>query len=358
MAVITLDNVKIIRGSDLILDIDHLEVAEGELLVVLGPSGAGKSMLLRAIAGLERLDTGSVRFDGVDITNVKTAERGIAMVFQDHVLYPFLNVRDNIAFPLKLRRAPSEEIAARVEAEARVLEIEHLLTHRPRELGAGHQQLVQAARVFVRAPEAFLLDEPLTMLDPQLRAQTRREIRLLQQGYGVTTLLATNDHDEAMAMADRLAVIDKGTISQIAEPMDLYERPRNRFVAGFVGAMAFVTARLVSDTSGFWVEFGGFRMRAWTPALADASSPSVEVGLRAADIVADPTGIPVRVGTGYFLGSYGMVQVELAPGEWAEMRTAGPPPRQDSTIRIRLRRLQIFDLETGLVLGRVEDGAG
>ena len=358
MAVIALDNVTIVRDSDLVLDVDHLEVADGELLVVLGPSGAGKSMLLRAIAGLEPIDTGSIRFDGIDMTNVKTAERNIAMVFQNHVLYPFLNVRDNIAFPLKLRKTPAAEIDARVEAEARVLAIEDLLARRPGELGAGHRQLVHAARVFVRAPEAFLMDEPLAMLDPQLRVQIRREIRLLQQGYGVTTLLATNDHDEAMIMADRLAVIDHGVIRQIAAPMDLYQRPDSRFIAGFVGAMAFVTARLESDGSGFWVRAGDVRMRAWTPTLGNASSSSVELGVRADDIVVDPTGIEVRVGTGYFLGGHGIVRVELAPGEWAEMKTAGPPPAPDTTVRIRIRRLQIFDLETGQVLGRIEDDAG
>jgi len=127
MAVIALDNVKVVRDSDLVLDVDHLEIADGELLVVLGPSGAGKSMLLRAIAGLEPIDTGTIRFDGIDMTNVKTAERGIAMVFQNHVLYPFLNVRENIAFPLKLRKTPAAEIDSRVEAEARVLAIEDLL---------------------------------------------------------------------------------------------------------------------------------------------------------------------------------------------------------------------------------------
>ena len=355
MAVITLDDVKIIRGSNVILDIDHLEVADGELLGVLGPSGAGKSMLLRAIAGFEPIDTGSVRFDGVDMTDVATADRKIAMVFQHQVLYPFMNVRDNIAFPLKLRKTPTDEIDARVEAEARVLAIEDLLARRPSELAAGHRQLVQAARVFVRAPEVFLMDEPLTLLDPQLRIQIRREIRLLQQGYGVTTVLATNDHEEAMLMADRLAVIDNGVIRQIAAPTDLYSRPNTRFVAGFFGAMRFVSGRLVPDGTGFWVHVGQFRIRAWTPTLATASSSSVEVGLRAEDITADPAGVEVRVGSGYFLGSHGIARVELAPGEWAEMRTAGPPPPPGTTIPIRLCRAQIFDPETERTLGRVED---
>ncbi len=160
MATITLDSVKVVRGSSLVLSIDYLEVADGELLVVLGPSGAGKSMLLRTIAGLEKPTSGSVRFDGVEMTNVDTADRGIAMVFQSNTLYPFLDVRSNVGFPLKLRRTPHEEVTARVEAEARVLEIEHLLARMPKELSAGYQQLVQAARALVRVPRVFLMDEP------------------------------------------------------------------------------------------------------------------------------------------------------------------------------------------------------
>ena len=182
MAVVSLHDVKVVRDSSVVLDVKTLEVADGELLVVLGPSGAGKSTLLRTIAGLEDITTGSIRFDGVDLNGVETAERGVAMVFQDSTLYPFLDVRGNVGFPLKLRRMPEEEIAARVEAEARVLEIEHLLERQPGKLGAGHQQLVQAARALVRVPQVFLMDEPLSRLDAHLRVQMRQEFRLLQRG--------------------------------------------------------------------------------------------------------------------------------------------------------------------------------
>ncbi|MCP3994980.1 MAG: ABC transporter ATP-binding protein [bacterium] len=358
MAVVSLHDVKVIRGSSVVLDVERLEIADGELLVVLGPSGAGKSTLLRSIAGLEEIETGSIWFDGIDISRLETAERGVAMVFQDSALYPFLNVRGNVGFPLKLRRMPHDEIAARVEAEARVLEIEHLLERRPGELGAGHQQLVQAARALVRVPEVFLMDEPLARLDAHLRVQMRQEFRLLQQGYGVTTLFVTNDQDEAMVLADRVAVMNRGVICQVAGPTELYQRPASRFVGGFIGGMGFINARLVKDSPGHWVQFGGFRLRAWASALADVSSDEVELGVRPEDVIADPAGVEVIAGRGYFLGSHGLVQVEVAPGQWIEMRTPGPPPLPGETVRTRLRRLHIFDPRTGRALGRIEDGAG
>ena len=358
MATITLDNVKVIRDGSVILDIDHLEVGDGELLVVLGPSGAGKSTLLRAIAGLDPISSGLLQFDGRDVSGVETAHRGVAMVFQDHALYPFMKVRDNVGFPLKIRNTPASEIDARVEAEARVLEIEHLLERKPGQLGAGHQQLVQAARALVRVPEVFLMDEPLARLDAHLRVQMRQEFRLLQQGYGVTTVFVTNDQDEAMVMADRVAVVDRGVIRQIAPPLDLYHYPATRFVAGFIGAMRFVEAQVIADHPGFWLQFGPFRIRAWTPALADVTADYVVVGVRPEDVVADAAGTPVRIGRGYFLGSHGVARIEVAPRQWLEMKTDGPCPPEGSEIRTRLRRLHMFDPMTGLVLGRVEDGAG
>ncbi|MDJ0664447.1 MAG: ABC transporter ATP-binding protein, partial [Acidimicrobiia bacterium] len=182
MASIELNGIRIVRDSTLVLDIDQFIVEDGELLVVLGPSGAGKSMLLRAIAGLEPLSAGQVFFDDEDMTDVMTADRGVAMVFQDSALYPFMDVRSNVGFPLKIRKTPEDEITARVDAEARVLEIEHLLSRKPGQLSAGHKQLVQAARAMVRVPEVFLMDEPLARLDAHLRVQLRQEFRLLQRG--------------------------------------------------------------------------------------------------------------------------------------------------------------------------------
>jgi ABC-type sugar transport system ATPase subunit len=194
-------------------------------------------------------------------------------------------------------------------------------------------------------------------LDAHLRFQMRQEFRLLQQGYGVTTLFVTNDQEEAMVMADRIAVIDRGTIRQVGPPLELYQRPVDTFVAGFIGSISFFDARVTADAPGFWVEFGGHRVRAWMPALGRVSGDSVTVGIRPEDIVMDPAGMTVGVGRGSFLGSHGLAQVELAPGATVEMRTEGPCPPAGSEVKIRLCRLHIFDPRTGIALGRVEGGA-
>ena len=355
MAAIQLQGVKVVRNTTLVLEIDHLVVEDGELLVVLGPSGAGKSVLLRAIAGLEELAAGKVLFDGEDMAEVETAHRGAAMVFQESTLYPFLDVRSNVGFPLQIKKTPKDEIAARVEAEARVLEIEHLLGRRPKELSAGHQQLVEAARAMVRVPEVFLMDEPLARLDMHLRVQLRREFRLLQQGYGVTTVLVTNDRDEAMVMGDRIAVIDRGLLRQVGPPLELYRSPRDRFVAGFIGPMSFVSAELKTDAPGYWVSFGAFRVKAWATTLSGATTDRVDVGVRPEDVVLDPNGALMRCGRGYYTGSNGFVQVEVAPGGWIEMRTDGPPPPVGTEVGVRFKRAYIFDSVTGGVLGYLED---
>ncbi len=356
MAVISFEDVKVMRGTSLLLDVPYLEVADGELLVVLGPSGAGKSMLLRAVSGLEPLAGGRVLFDDRDMTDVLTHERGVAMVFQDQALFPFLSVRGNVGFPLKIRRTPPDEIAQRVEAEARVLEIEHLLERHPGELSAGHQQLVQAARALVRVPDVFLMDEPLASLDAHLRVQMRQEFKLLQQGYGVTTIFVTHDRDEAMVMGDRVMVLNRGVIQQVGPPMELYRWPENRFVAGFIGAMSFLPGVLRAGNPGYWIKAGDQDLRAWTPTLAGHEG-HVELGIRPEDVVLDETGYEAAVGRSVFLGDHGLADCELGPEHKVQMRTEGNPPRTGGRVKIRLRRLHVFDPRTGLVIGRIEDGA-
>jgi ABC-type sugar transport system ATPase subunit len=357
MSAITLENVRVVKNGKLVLAIDFLHIADGELLVVLGPSGAGKTTLLRVIAGLDELTSGHVSFDGDDVADIRTAERGVAMIFQESTLLAFRDVRGNVSFPLEIQRVPRDEIDSRVEAEARVLEIEHLLARRPGQLGAGHQQLVQAARALVRVPNVFLMDEPLARLDAHLRVQMRQEFRLLQEGYGVTTVFITNDQDEAMAMADRIAILEDGRLQQVGAPLDVYRRPSSKFVAQFVGAnpMAVLPARVRADAGGYWLDFGRFRIRAWIPSLNEVPEGRVELGIRPEEIVMAGSGTEVTVGRGYFVGSHGYAKVELAPGHWAEMRTAGPPPAEGSTVTVRLRRLHVFHPNSGRTLGRVED---
>jgi len=359
MAAITLENVRVVREGRLLLAVDHLEIADGELLVVVGPSGSGKTTLLRTIAGLDAVASGRVLFDGTDTTDALTADRGVAMVFQESTLFPSKTVRRNIAFPLEVRQLPHEEVDRRVEAEARVLAIEHLLARQPQQLGAGHQQLVQAARALVRVPEVFLMDEPLARLDAKLRMEMRQEFRLLQDGYNVTMVFVTNDQEEAMVMADRVVVLCDGRIRQIGRPMDLYREPAGKFVAQFIGSppMSLIPARLTSDVPGFWLSFGDFRLRAWAPALAGAGE-AVEAGVRAEDVVEAADGVEVEVGRGFFLGDHGFVRVQLAPNQWAEMRTVGQPPPPGSRIRVKLRRIHLFDGATGRAVGHIEDPGG
>ena len=356
MAAITLENIRVVREGRLLLAIDHLEVQDGELLVVVGPSGSGKTTLLRSIAGLDEITSGSVSFDDVDMTTVRVAERGVAMVFQDSTLFPSMTVRRNIAFPLEVRHTPKEEVDSRVEAEARVLAIEHLLARQPTQLAAGHQQLVQAARALVRVPSVFLMDEPLARLDAHLRVEMRQEFRLLQDGYNVTMVFVTNDQEEAMVMADRIAVLSEGRIRQIGSPMALYREPASKFVAQFIGSppMSFLPARLAADPPGFWVSFGDFRLRAWAPKLSGAGA-AVHVGVRAEDVWESSDGVPVEVGRGYFLGDHGFAKVQLAPDHWVDMRTTAVPPPPGSTVRVRLRQVHLFDPATGQNLGRIED---
>lgn len=356
MASIDLDNIKVVHSGKVVLDVDALHVADSEFLVVFGPSGAGKSTLLRVIAGLDSVETGSVRIGGDDVTQVPTSRRDVAMVFQENTLFPFMSVRSNVAFPLRIAGRPAEEVTARVEAESRVLAIEHMLGRRPGELGAGHQQLVQAARALVRVPAVFLMDEPLARLDVQLRVRMRQEFRLLQGGYGVTTVYVSNDQEDAMVLADRVAVLRSGRLEQLAAPLEVYNRPVSRFVAELIGSppMSIVPATVTADSGGYWVDLGGLLVRAWTPALAEFPGSIVDVGVRPEAVAADASGAALEVRSGYYLGSHGFAKLGLPGGTEIQMRTTEPPPRPGSVVHVKIRRLHLFHPATGRTLGWVE----
>jgi ABC-type sugar transport system ATPase subunit len=222
-------------------DLD-LEIADGEFMVLVGPSGSGKTTALRMLAGLESITAGEVSIADRVVNKIAPRERDIAMVFQDYALYPQMTVFDNLAFGLRRRKVPKPDIDRRVAEAARLLDIEPLLGRRPGQLSGGQAQRVALGRALVREPQVFLMDEPLSNLDAKLRTQTRGEIRRLQQEVRTTTVYVTHDQVEAMTMGDRIAVMNHGVLEQVGTPEDLYERPANRFVAGFIGspAMSFI----------------------------------------------------------------------------------------------------------------------
>jgi ABC-type sugar transport system ATPase subunit len=215
-----------------------LDVADGELLVLVGPSGCGKSTLLRLIAGLDSPTAGRILIDGADVTDVPPQQRDLAMVFQTYALYPHMTVRENLAYSLRVRRCDQATIDARVAAAADALDLDTLLDRRPSQLSGGQRQRVALGRALVREPKAFLLDEPLSNLDPSLRAQARAEILRLQRRLRATMIHVTHDQEEALTLGHRVAVMREGRLEQLATPMDLYQRPANTFVAGFIGSPA------------------------------------------------------------------------------------------------------------------------
>ena len=235
-----------------------LDVGDGEFVVFVGPSGCGKSTTLRMIAGLEEISTGTLEIDGRSVNLLPPKERDIAMVFQNYALYPHMTVRENMGFALKLAGRPKAEIARRVLDAAQMLQLDELLERKPAALSGGQRQRVALGRAIVREPKVFLMDEPLSNLDAKLRSQMRTELNRLHRQLGVTMIYVTHDQVEAMTMGDRIVVMKDGEIQQIAAPIELYERPLNKFVGGFIGspAMGFVEARWQSGTlsgAGFTV---------------------------------------------------------------------------------------------------------
>ncbi len=236
-----------------------LEVKDKEFIILVGPSGCGKTTTLRMIAGLEEITEGELHIGDTLVNDIAPKDRDIAMVFQNYALYPHMTVFDNMAFGLKLRKTPKEEIKRRVEEAARILDITHLLERRPKALSGGQKQRVALGRAIVREPKVFLLDEPLSNLDAKLRAQMRTELTKIHQKLGTTFVYVTHDQVEAMTMATRIVVMKDGLIQQVATPQDLYDRPVNVFVAGFIGTpqMNFIRANLVKKKDGsLYFEFG------------------------------------------------------------------------------------------------------
>src|SRR5579862_648071 len=281
----------------------NLEVGDGEFLVLVGPSGCGKTTSLRMLAGLEHVDEGTILIDDKEIVKLAPRDRDIAMVFQNYALYPHMDVAGNMGFALRLAKVPKREIAERVRAAARLLDLEEYLDRKPRQLSGGQRQRVAMGRAIVREPRVFLMDEPLSNLDAQLRVATRAEIAALQRRLGVTTLYVTHDQVEAMTMGDRVAVMKDGVLQQIDAPRALYDSPVNAFVAGFIGSPAMNLIEGTITTDGVRI---GSTVVAVPRALQMAAGPGpITVGLRpeAFELTGEGDGIAAVVNLVEELGS-------------------------------------------------------
>jgi len=263
MAEIAYENVSKIYpdGTKAVHDLD-LEIRDGELMVLVGPSGCGKTTALRMLAGLEEISEGEIRIGDRIVNDLTPKDRDIAMVFQSYALYPHMTVADNLAFGLKLRKLPKNEVKERVQRAARILQIEEFLKRKPRALSGGQRQRVAMGRAIVREPQAFLMDEPLSNLDAKLRVQMRAEIHQLQRRLGVTTIYVTHDQVEAMTMGDRVAVMNAGHLQQVDTPQVLYDQPVNEFVAGFIGSPSInlVESELVKSNGHLEVSLGEHKL--------------------------------------------------------------------------------------------------
>jgi multiple sugar transport system ATP-binding protein len=346
-----------------------LEVADGELVVLVGPSGCGKSTTLRMVAGLESISGGELRIDGRLVNDVPANDRDVAMVFQSYALYPHMTAYDNMAFALKLRGMAKAEIDARVKEAASILGIGELLARRPKDMSGGQRQRVAVGRAIVRHPRVFLFDEPLSNLDAKLRVQTRREIARLHQQLSATMLYVTHDQVEAMTLGERIVVLDAGHVMQIDTPMRLYERPKNTFVAAFIGSpsMNLLPGAIIAGTGISAPEFraddDSFSLALsgeWAERLAGHGGRSVMLGIRPEDIVIAPGG-SVRPGAGMVrvrldvvepLGSEAFLSARVGAREI----TARVPPRglpvagSEVELVFNRERLHFFDGESGETL--------
>ncbi|SEB97876.1 carbohydrate ABC transporter ATP-binding protein, CUT1 family [Paramicrobacterium humi] len=284
MSSVTFDNATRLYpgGTRPAVDKLNLDIADGEFLVLVGPSGCGKSTSLRMLAGLEEVNEGRILIGDRDVTDIPPKDRDIAMVFQNYALYPHMTVAENMGFALKIAGVHKTERAERVLEAAKLLDLEDYLNRKPKALSGGQRQRVAMGRAIVRQPQVFLMDEPLSNLDAKLRVQTRTQIASLQRRLGVTTVYVTHDQTEALTMGDRIAVLKDGILQQVGTPRDLYEKPSNVFVAGFIGSPAMNL--LSSQVADGGVQFGATVVPVEREVLNEAAAKQVTIGVRPEDI--------------------------------------------------------------------------
>lgn len=323
-------------GTQAVSDMD-LVIADGEFVVLVGPSGCGKSTALRMLAGLETVTSGTVSIGDKVVNDVAPRNRDIAMVFQNYALYPHLKVYDNIAFGLRVRKVPKDEIDRRVRHAAQVLGLEDLLDRKPRALSGGQRQRVAMGRAIVREPQAFLMDEPLSNLDAQLRVEMRAEVSSLQDELGVTTVYVTHDQIEAMTMGDRVAVMRKGELQQVAPPQELYDHPVNLFVGGFIGSptMNMMEATVEEGGDGLVMTIGEQRLTLAPealelhPALRQYVGRAVVMGVRPEDL--DDASLAAQMPTDQRLRGKLMLREALGSEIIAHFEIEAPPVLTEDT---------------------------
>jgi multiple sugar transport system ATP-binding protein len=376
-----LDGVTALRDGTVALRQVSLQAAHGELLVLLGPSGCGKSTALRVVAGLTPVRSGRVVIEGRDVTDLPPQKREVAMVFEYSTLLPFLDVAHNLGWGMRVRRVPEAQVAERVSEQARALRITRLLSRKPRALSAGERSLADIGRALTRVPSVFLLDEPLAHLDAAERSRIRRQIVDLVRRLEVTTLYVTHEQADAMAIADRVAVMHDGTVVQVDAPQDLYARPVNLFVAGFVGTpqIGLLPARVVASAGSAGFQVGARTLPLWgppPPELEGRIGREVVLGLRPEDVSdatdgCDPelVALPATVVAAEHTGREALVTLEVAappvvaPGADSPDARAGrarlharfsrkSQPRLGASVPVAVdaRRAHVFDAATGLAI--------
>jgi multiple sugar transport system ATP-binding protein len=350
MASVTLRSVHKSFGPIAVLKSIDLDIADGEFVVLVGPSGCGKSTLLRSIAGLETINGGEICIGERQVNHVAPKDRDIAMVFQSYALYPHMDVRRNMAFSLNLRRSPAALISERVSAASQKLGLGNLLERLPKQLSGGQRQRVAMGRAIVRNPQVFLFDEPLSNLDAKLRSTMRTEIKALHQSLRTTAIYVTHDQVEAMTMANRIVVMNDGVIQQVGAPLELYDRPANIFVAGFIGSPTMNFFDIVVENGSARLADGS--ILALPSSVAVAEGHEIVLGIRPEHLHLSSSGIPARVVVVEPLGMSTQVTLDAAQ-ERVTLLTLDRPqlsPGDARTLTAKTENMHIFDRQSGLRL--------
>ncbi len=348
MASVGIREVRKAFGSTNVLHGVSVDIKDGEFVILVGPSGCGKSTLLRMIAGLENISGGEIRIAERVVNDVPPKERDIAMVFQNYALYPHLTVRENMAFSMRIRKAPASEIGERVARAAQILGLTPLLDRYPRQLSGGQRQRVAMGRAIVRDPQVFLFDEPLSNLDAKLRVAMRTEIKELHQRLKTTTIYVTHDQIEAMTMADRIVVMHDGIVEQIGPPLDLYDRPDNLFVAGFIGspAMNFIPGRIRANGRLTFVSDSGLTIPL-DDAPAGVGDRPLILGVRPEHFDLSPGGIAAEVVVVEPTGSETMLAVRAGGQDLTCVLRERVHEKPGETVSLRPNRVHLFDAASG-----------